>query len=311
MMKRRARQLGLTAVVVAAVVAAILVFAPLPAFVGAIFAQDDPSPIAGQRVSPVVARPVVRIAVAGDTGTGDAAERATAAQMVAEARTDPYDALLILGDMVYENGDAAMVGRKVTGPFDAVLDRGAKLLPVLGNHDVRSGEQAQIMHELGRLNPWYAARIGPMRILVLDSNQVQNPAQEHWLRRALAARQPAGTWTLVAMHHPAYSSGYHGSDLAVRRTWSPLFVRAHVPLVLAGHDHDYERTRPQHGVTYVVSGAGAKLRWVDQSAFTAVSSSTRHYLDLLVYRDRLVVRAIDQSGRLVDRFAIHRSSANG
>jgi hypothetical protein len=79
-----------------------------------------------------------------------------------------------------------------------------------------------------------------------------------------------------------------------------------VPLVLAGHDHDYQRSTPQDGVTYVVSGAGAKVRPTGSRDSTAVSSSTLHYVDLLVYEERLVGRAIDQSGRLVDSFTIDR-----
>ena len=100
--------------------------------------------------------------------------------------------------------------------------------------------------------------------------------------------------------------GDHGSDLAVREAWSPLFVRAKVPLVLAGHDHDYQRSNPQDGVTYVVSGGGAKLRDTGRESFTAVSQSVLHYVDLLVYPDRLVGRAIDQEGDLIDRWTIRR-----
>jgi hypothetical protein len=108
------------------------------------------------------------------------------------------------------------------------------------------------------------------------------------------------------MHHPAYSAGDHGSTADVQETWSPLFAEYDVPLVLAGHDHDYQRSKPVDGVTYVISGAAAKLRATGTKDFTAVSSSTRHFLDLLFYDDRLVGRAIDQSGRLVDAFEISR-----
>lgn len=75
-----------------------------------------------------------------------------------------------------------------------------------------------------------------------------------------------------------------------------------VPLVLAGHD--YQRSTPQNGVTYVVSGAGAKLRPAGSLAFTAVSTSTLHYLDLAFYDNRLLGRATDQSGRLIDTFTL-------
>ena len=80
-----------------------------------------------------------------------------------------------------------------------------------------------------------------------------------------------------------------------------------LPLVLAGHDHDYQRSEPVEGVTYVVSGGGgASIRPTGTADFTSVSVSTTHFLDLLVYDDRLVARAIDASGSLVDRFTLTR-----
>lgn len=276
------------------------------AFVAAMFADDAPSSVAGEPVPSIAGTPSVRIAVAGDTGTGSAAERATAQRMVQEGREQTYDALLLLGDLIYEDGDAALVDRVVTEPFAPVLDSGAELLPVLGNHDYGSGEQQEILTALDRQDPWYVEWIGPVRVIVLDSNRVQDGEQTQWLRDTLAGPEPAGTWTVAAMHHPAYSAGWHGSDQDVRATWGPLFAEAGVPLVLAGHDHDYQRSVPQDGVTYVVSGAGAKLRATGQADFTAVSTSTLHYLDLLVYDDRLVGRAIDQAGVLVDSFTITR-----
>lgn len=250
--------------------------------------------------------PLARIAVAGDTGTRDENERDTVRSMVRESRDLPYDGLLILGDLVYEQGDADLARASVTKPFAPVLAQGAELVPVLGNHDIKSGEQGQIMEALGRDSEWYAETVGPVRILVLDSNNPADPAQLSWLREQLAAHQPEGTWTIAAMHHPAYSAGVHGSSLDVRRAWSPLFAAAHVPLVLAGHDHDYQRSTPQDGVTYVVSGGGAKLRPTGRQEFTAVSRSVLHYLDLLVYRNRLVGRAIDERGDLVDQFTLRR-----
>ncbi len=298
----------LTAVLVLAAVTAVAglaVFSP-QAFVASVFARDLPSAVAGDPPPQIAGTPTVRIAVAGDTGTGSPAEQATAARMALESRQDPYDALLLLGDLVYEEGDAALVDDVLSEPFAPIIEDGAELLPVLGNHDYRSGEQQQILTALGRHTPWYVEQVGSVKIVVLDSNRVQDREQTRWLRETLAEPAPPGTWTVVAMHHPAYCAGYHGSDLAVRQTWGPLFAEYDVPLVLAGHDHDYQRSTSQNGVTYVVSGAGAKLRPAGQEDFTAVSTSTLHYLDLLVYDDRLIGRAIDQSGQLVDTFTLSR-----
>jgi hypothetical protein len=162
------------------------------------------------------------------------------------------------------------------------------------------------MTELGRKRSWYVERVGPVRIVVLDSERADDPGQRSWLEKVLTEPQPPGTWTIAAMHHPAYSAGQHGSTPEVQENWVPLFTEHHVPLVLAGHDHDYQRSVPLDGVTYVVSGGGAKLRPTGREDFTAVSQSVRHYLELLAYRDRLVGRAIDQSGALVDEFTIRR-----
>lgn len=268
--------------------------------------RDLPSPLAGGPLPAVTQAPAVRVAVAGDTGTGDEHQWATARRMELEGRSDPYDALLLLGDLIYEDGDAALLGPAVTEPFGALTRTGTVLLPVLGNHDYHDGEQGQILAALGREKPWYAEDVGPLRVLVLDSNRVEDPKQTAWLREMLDRPAPEGTWTVAAMHHPPFSAGYHGSDTKVRKQWSPLFAAAGVPLVLAGHDHDYQRSTPQDGVTYVVSGAGAKLRRAGQASFTAVSTSTLHFLDLLVYPDRLVGRAVDQAGGLVDMFTITR-----
>jgi len=231
---------------------------------------------------------------------------ATVDLMVDQTAATPYDGLLVLGDLIYEKGKAAQVDDKVIEPFAPITDAGAELLPVLGNHDYESGEQQQIMTALGRSKEWYVDQLGPVRVVVLDSNQVDNAEQTKWLRHTLAAPVPPRTWTVVGLHHPPYSAGEHGSDEAVRETWSPLFAEYDVPLVLAGHEHDYQRSLPQDGVTYVISGAGAKLRPTGSEDFTAASASTLHFLDLLCYDDRLVGRAIDHSGGLVDLFTIRR-----
>ena len=288
--------------ILAGVAAALAV--TVVAVLGGSRAAELPSPVAGNEAPP--ARPAIaHVAIAGDTGTGDAAEAATSEQMEEQAgTTGAYDALLLLGDLVYEDGEVERVDEAVTDPFATLLGGGTTLIPVLGNHDYVSGEQTQIMDALGRDTTWYATRIGPLRVIVLDTERTNDPGQTAWLRARLATPQPPGTWTVVAMHKPAYSAGQHGSDTEVQRLWAPLFAQYDVPLVLAGHDHDYQRSKPINGVTYVVSGAGAKLRPTGHDDFTAVSTSTRHFIDMLAYDNRIVLYAIDQDGTLVDSFTI-------
>jgi len=81
----------------------------------------------------------IRLAVAGDVGTGGSDEALTAAAMDTLEAQSEYDALVLLGDNVYPSGDPTKLQNAVFGPFAAVLDNGTQLLPVLGNHDVRDG----------------------------------------------------------------------------------------------------------------------------------------------------------------------------
>ena len=305
---RRLVGLGLVALVALSAAGGALLSQPVAS---ALRMVDRTAPSDDVVVQPVPGRPDVRIAVAGDTGTGTTHQWRTARTMFLQSQTRRYDALLLLGDLVYPSGDASLVRRVVTGPFSSLLTGGTELVPVLGNHDYQQGEQQQILAALDRRSPWYVERVGSVRVIALDSNRVSDAAQTLWLRKVLATPQPVGTWTIVAMHHPAYSAGAHGSELEVRRTWGELFARYEVPLVLSGHDHDYQRSAPQDGVTYVVSGAGAKVRAVGEEPFTAVSSAQLHYLDLLVYDERLVGRAVAQDGQLIDTFTIARAPAPG
>jgi 3',5'-cyclic AMP phosphodiesterase CpdA len=103
-------------------------------------------------------------------------------------------------------------------------------------------------------------------------------------------------WIVAVMHHPAFSAGYHGSDGEVREAWVPLFETYGVDLALAGHDHDYQRSLPIGDVTYVVSGGAARPRMTGEAEFTAYAASTRHFIDIGVWEDRMVVRAINRDG---------------
>ncbi|MPZ93871.1 MAG: hypothetical protein GEU96_02920 [Propionibacteriales bacterium] len=243
---------------------------------------------------------LTRVAVAGDTGTGPgSAIEGTVRAMVGQHRQRAYDGLVLLGDLIYPEGDADQAPARITDVFAPLTSQGVRLVPVLGNHDYMSDEQAEILTEVGRERTWYADQVGIVRIVVLDTEQVDDPRQTVWLQETLDSPTDAA-WTIVAMHKPAYSAGMHGSDQAIQNEWVPLFERYDVPLVLAGHDHDYQRSKPIGGVTYLVSGGAATLRPTGREPFTEVSTSTLHYVDILAARDRLTLRAIDQSGMLFD-----------
>lgn len=299
-MNRRATVVLTAAGTAAACVAALLGF-------GIVGDRKAPSSELPRTHPPAVAKAIdTRIAIAGDTGTGpDSAIEATVQTMVEQSQQRHYDGLVLLGDLIYPEGDADQARSRITDVFAPLTSAGARLVPVLGNHDYMSDEQSAILTEVGRERTWYVDQVGIVRILVLDTEQVENPDQTTWLQKTLASPTDAA-WTIVAMHKPAYSAGFHGSDEEIQQRWVPLFEQYNVPLVLAGHDHDYQRSKPIGGVTYVVSGGAATLRPAGHEDFTEVSTSTRHYVDLLAEDHRLTLRAIDQSGMLIDSFELSR-----
>jgi len=240
------------------------------------------------------AQPDLRLVVAGDVGTGDANEEEIAQMAARLGRSDTFDALLLLGDNVYPSGDPAQLPDTVFEPFGEVFASGTELLAVLGNHDVEAGHGDAQAAALGMPGRWYLRELGDVLLVALDSTQPDNPDQLSWLEAVLASS--SAPWKIVVMHHAPYSAGYHGSDIPTRQAFSHLFEAHGVQLVLTGHEHDYQRSVPIGGVTYIVSGAGAKTRPTGRAEFTATSYSVRHVLDIGVWNDRLVVQAIGLDG---------------
>lgn len=245
--------------------------------------------------------PAARFAVVGDAGTGDPIV-SVLGQAIAAA--GPYQALLLLGDNIYPDGDPSLVFKAVYGPFSPVLRSGADLVAVLGNHDVKGHHTDAMVTALGMPGRWYSRDYGPVLIVALDSNIVTSDAQRQWLDDTLAAS--SAPWKIVMFHHPPYSSGRHGSNLSIRKAWSPILERRGVQLVLNGHDHDYERTRSINGVTYVVSGGGARSHSVGRSGFTAANANAVHYVDLAVFDDHIELEARGISRSRLDAAVIPR-----
>ena len=244
--------------------------------------------------------PDLHLAVVGDVGHPGPRLHAVGAALARAGAAQPFDGLVLLGDNVYPSGDPGRLPETVFGPFGDVLAR-AELHAILGNHDVKAppgrGARAERSHAggqvvaLGMPGRWWARHLpGDVLLIGLDSTLVHHTDQTAWLAHTLAAATER--WRIVAVHHPAYSAGYQGSSQAVRQRWGPLFARHGVQLVLSGHDHDYQRSVPVDGVTYVVSGGASRPRRSGHERFTAVSLGWLHATEVAVFPDRLVVRAV-------------------
>lgn len=252
---------------------------------------------------PAGLQPDLRLAIVGDVGDGGDLEWRLASTMYAAGRSDTYDALVLLGDNVYPYGDPDRLDQYVFQPFAAVLDSGADLYSITGNHDALADDAGLAqLQTLGMPGFWWSETMGDVLLVGLDSNQVDNPDQLNWLEETLAGSD--APWKIVAVHHPPYSAGYQGNDHDVRDQFTPLFERHNVQLAFSGHEHDYQRSEPINGVTYVVSGAGAGTRRTGSRSFTAYSAATMNFVDLNVFPDRLVLRAIDHEFKVFDEFTL-------
>jgi 3',5'-cyclic AMP phosphodiesterase CpdA len=220
----------------------------------------------------------------------------------------PYDALVLLGDHVYPRGDADALGRTVFAPFRAVLAQGTTLLAVLGNHDVLGDHGGEQLRRLGQPGRWWIREFPGVRVIGLDSNTLGDPAQLAFLDRLLAVPDDA-VFTVVALHHPPYSAGYQGSHLATRAVMVPRFERGHVELVCSAHDHDYQRSIPINGVTYLVTGGASRARFTGRRPWTVASYREHHFVEIDVFDGTLAVRAIDADGAVFDEAVVHRQGA--
>jgi 3',5'-cyclic AMP phosphodiesterase CpdA len=254
-----------------------------------------------------VASAELRLAIAGDVGHPSSELEVSVAAMVDEHARRPFDGLVLLGDNIYPDGDPARVREAVLDPLAPILTRGVVLVAVLGNHDVDRGQPDEVARRLGMPARWYERRFGPVQLIALDSTRAGDRQQRAWLDRTLAESDAA--FRVVALHHPPYSAGWHGSSRDVRRAFGPAIVRHGVDLVLAGHEHDYQRSKPIRGTVYMVSGAATHLRATGRRRFTAVAHARHHFLDLWVTEGRVILRPIGHDRQPFDQVVLPMGAA--
>jgi 3',5'-cyclic AMP phosphodiesterase CpdA len=146
-----------------------------------------------------------------------------------------------------------------------------------------------------------------VRFFALDSNYMDQK-QLDWLEKELAAS--GSDWKIAFFHHPLYSSGgRHGSDAALRDQLEPLFLKYSVDVVLSGHDHFYERIKPQKGIYYWVVGGSAKLRSGDIGTTGLTDKgfdSGYSFMAMEIAGDELYFQTISDQGKTVDSGVIRR-----
>ncbi len=199
-------------------------------------------------------------------------------------------AVLLLGDLQYENGTLADFNTFYNASYGAFKSIS---YPAAGNHeyntpnasgyyDYFNGVGVQSGRAGDRSKGYYSFNAGTWHVIALNSNCSAiggcgvGSAQEQWLRADLAAS--TAVCTLAYWHHPLFSSGSHGNNTVVQPLFQALYDSG-ADLVLTGHDHDYERFAPQsasgaldnvRGIREFVVGTGGK----EQRGFSTIRANS-------------------------------------
>jgi acid phosphatase type 7 len=252
----------------------------------------------------------------GDSGSGSSEQKKIARLLEQEQ----FDFWVHTGDLVYDAGASKDFQAKFFDPYAAILSE-RPIFPSPGNHD-------QYLFAVGYKkafylptnNPkkselYYSFEWGDARFVSINTHITAGHVSKReidWIRGELQSNTKR--WLIVYFHIPLYSSGRHGSNKTLQNKLGQLFETSGVDLVLTGHDHHYERSKPLReynkdpqykGLVHILTGGGGKsLRSVSAKSFAAFTKSAYHYTKLKVSQNKVEGEAIDSDGKVIDRFTI-------
>jgi len=272
--------------------------------------EQQPAPAASMSAAPDIQPPVnkdaVKFLVIGDSGTGDRAQNEVGAQMWKAHSIFPYDFAIMLGDNLYGSERPQDFVAKFERPYKPMLDAKIEFYAALGNHDDPNQRFYKNFGMGGKR--FYTYQKGDVRFFALDSNYMDKD-QQRWLEDELSKSN--SKWKIAYFHHPLYSSGAaHGSEVDLRAIIEPLFIKYNLNVVFAGHEHFYERIKPQKGINHFTAGGSAKLRSGDiltNSGLTAKGfDSEQTFMLVEIDGDVLRFQTITRRGKRIDSGEIRR-----
>jgi hypothetical protein len=257
--------------------------------------------------APVAGTPV-HFLVYGDNRTGTAAH----ASVVAAMTKIPADFLVNTGDLVQEGGRRAQW--KEFFDIEGPLLRDRAVFSAIGNHERYEDDAAQNFESYfgfdspdgGPARPYGTVALGNVRLFFLDAMHDWDSGSERaWLERELAETddEHGRPWRIAVMHHSPWSCGHHGPNKKLVDAHVPELLAAHrVDLVLAGHDHLYERGDGRLMKYIVTGGGGGPLDPTRTgSPTTRKLEATYHFLEVSAGSDALRIVALRPDGTVLDR----------
>jgi tartrate-resistant acid phosphatase type 5 len=232
------------------------------------------------------------------------------------------DFIITLGDNNYDVGDSATIDQNIGQYYHEYIYNykgrygpktfSDRFFPSLGNHDyyTRNGEAYRDYFTLPGNGRYYELVRGDVHLFAVNSDEAEpdgvsiTSVQAHWLQAALAAS--TSRWKVVYLHHAPYSSGLHGSTANLQ--WP--FQAWGASVVLAGHDHNYERLVVDN-LLYIVNGLGGRSLY--PTARPRLVQSQKYFnsdygaLLLEATPDSLTMKFFTRQLVLVDSYVLHQS----
>lgn len=259
-----------------------------------------------------------------DSPGDEATARIVDSVLKADSAVNVDDAVFVLGDNAYPVGSMKnftdCFGPSWGDPNKRIMK---KIFPAPGNHEHQTDRGSPYYRYFGARagdpsKGYYAYDVGEWRVIALNSPIAVDPlfkesdrkGQEEWLRNELKTSNKK--CTLAYWHHPRFSSGFHGNNSDVAKLWT-ILQEGNADLILAGHDHHYERFHPQTAIgmrdsvrgipSLVVGTGGGELRGIRRTPASNSAQRIQGYFGVLKltlgageYRSAF----IDTLGRLWD-----------
>jgi hypothetical protein len=216
--------------------------------------------------------------------------------------------ILHTGDAVDWGSEMAEWKPQFFEPLGCILGR-VPIFIACGNHD-GTAEDLKHWFDLPGGRTWYSFETGPVHVTVLDSYE-QGPEVAEWLEKDLAAARTP--WKFIMFHVPVSPSAYYISDFD-RQSLLPLLDKHRVDVVLAGHDHCYERFVPlkispgsDHAVTLVTTGGGGAMLYpLFSQVHDAFAVSEHHFCVFTVEAGQLDLKVFGAGGNELDRLTVKK-----
>ncbi|MGB6838042.1 MAG: metallophosphoesterase [Dehalococcoidia bacterium] len=234
----------------------------------------------------------------GDWGAGSSAQAAITTRMCDWRAATGFTDVLTTGGNFYDP-DGIATNVNYYGPERCLYGHHRhKWRAAWGNHDYSGSSTHDVLGSPSQPK-YFSWGVGDVAFFVYDGTDVTQ-AQRDWLRSAVCSSDVA--IEVIYGHQPPYSTGPHGSDLAVRHMVDPVARDCGPRLVLSGHDHLYERSFPIEDVPYIVTGGAGASTYTcgGPQPWVATCVSRHHFLYMEVSDAEIRVRAVGTDGRIFD-----------